>query len=57
MEDQKFMENFVMKSHGVQLSLRLREIVEAWYKTIAVWIAAWVPTLLGGGHLEEAGCI
>jgi len=56
MEDQKFMENFVIKSHGVQLSLRLREIVEAWYKTIAVWIAAWVPTLLGG-HLEEAGCI
>ena len=27
----------------------MREISEAWYKTIAVWVAAWVPALCGEG--------
>jgi replicative superfamily II helicase len=42
------MENFVIKCHGVQLSRRMREIFEAWYKTIAVWVAVCVPTLWEG---------
>jgi hypothetical protein len=36
----------------------MREISEAWYKTTAVCVAAWGPTLLGRGEIpEKAGCI